>query len=188
MNVNRFDNTRQHQQKLDIFIGRISRVKQIHAVVCSQRPVIVFPGAVHAFKGFFMEQAGQSVTPRHLFHSLHHKLVMVNRNIGGLINCRQLVLRRRDLVMLGLGGYSQLPEFYVQILHICAHALSDGSEIMVFHLLPLRRRRSEQRPARINIFPGLPENTPAPDPRWAPPFRPERPYCQTASQCGPPAG
>ena len=150
MNVNGLDDTRQYQQKLDIFIGRISRVKQIYAVIRGQRPVVMFPGAVHAFEGLFMEQTGQTVPPRYLLHGFHHKLVMVNCNIGRLVNCRQLVLRRSHFVVLGLGGNAQLPELYIQILHISAHTLSDGSEIMVFHLLPLRRLRAEQRPPRIN--------------------------------------
>ena len=62
--------------------------------------------------------------------------------------------------MLRFRRDSQLPQFLIQILHVFPDSLADNTEIMVFHLLPLRCRRPEQgtacenkvRPLQILIF------------------------------------
>ena len=60
---------------------------------------------------------------------------------------RHLELAGRHLVVLGLRGDAELPELDVELLHEGGDALLDGAEVVVLHLLALRRRRAEQRAA-----------------------------------------
>ena len=111
MGVHRLHNAGQHQQKLDVRIGRVAGIQQVHAIICVQRPVVMLAGAVHPRKGLLMQQAGHAMPPGHLLHGLHHQLVMVHRDIGGLIDGRKLMLRRGHLIVLCLGSHPQLPQF-----------------------------------------------------------------------------
>ena len=52
-----------------------------------------------------------------LAHDLHGQLVVVDGDVGGVEDGRQLVLARCNLVVLGLGGHAQLPQLLVQLLH-----------------------------------------------------------------------
>ena len=70
---------------------------------------------------------------------------MVGRHVGGGIDGRQFVLGGSDLVVLGLCHDPQLPKLVVQILHKFGDLRFDGAEIMIVHLLPLRRLGTEQR-------------------------------------------
>ena len=66
----------------------------------------------------------------------------------------QLMLGRGHLVVLGPGRHPQLPQFHVQILHISAHPLADGAEVMVLQLLALGRGSAEQgAPGEDQILP-----------------------------------
>jgi len=49
--------------------------------------------------------------------------------------------------MLGLGSYSQFPEFLIYMFHICRNSLADSSQIVVIQLLPFRRHGSKKSPA-----------------------------------------
>ena len=69
--------------------------------------------AVYAVEGFFMQQANKTMTQRNTFHELHHQLVMVRGYVGSGEDRCQLVLCRSNFVMLGLGEYTQLPQFLV---------------------------------------------------------------------------
>ena len=87
-------------------------------------------------------------------HGLHHKLIVIHRDIRRRIDRRELVLCRRRLVMLGFSRHAQFPEFLIQILHISAHPLFDHAEIMILHLLAFRRRRAkESAPRKHQILP-----------------------------------
>ena len=92
--------------------------------------------------------------PSHLLHGLHHQLVVVHGNVGRLVDRRQLMLGRGHLVVLGPGRDAQLPQLHVQILHIRAHPLADGAEIVILQLLSLGCRRAEQgAPREDQVFP-----------------------------------
>ena len=97
-----------------------------------------------------MEQAHQSVTGSHLLHDLHGELVVVRRHVGGGVDRRQFVLGGGDLVVLGLRHDPQLPQLVVQILHVFRHSRLDGSEIVVVHLLTLRRLRPKERSSAVS--------------------------------------
>ncbi len=60
------------------------------------------------------------------------------------------MLRRRNLVMLGLGGYAQLPQFSIQFRHERRDPVLDVAEVMVFQFLSLGRFGTEQGPAGKN--------------------------------------
>ncbi len=90
-----------------------------------------------------MQQAGQAVASGYLLQGFHHQLVIVYGYVGLRIDGRQLMLCRSHFIVLGLGGYAQLPQLLIDIPHICRNTLTDGAEIMVLHLLPLRRHGSE---------------------------------------------
>ena len=61
---------------------------------------------------------------------------------------RKLMLRGGDLVVLGLGKHAELPQLLVQIGHELRDARLDRAEVMVVHLLSLRRHCAEERAAR----------------------------------------
>lgn len=73
-----------------------------------------------------------------VFHDFHGQLVLVDRQVGGSEDGRHLVLSGRNLVVLGLGEDSQLPQLLIKLLHVCRDAGLDGAKIVVFHLLALR--------------------------------------------------
>ena len=58
------------------------------------------------------------------------------------------MLGRGHFIVLGLGGYAQFPQLFVQVLHEGADTFADDAEVMVFHLLSLGGRRSEKGAAR----------------------------------------
>ncbi len=97
-----------------------------------------------------MQQAGQPVARGHLFHHLHHKLVVVRRDVACGEDRRELMLRRGDLVVLRLREDAELPQLVVQVPHERGHARLDDAEVMVLHLLALRRLRAEQGAARVD--------------------------------------
>ena len=52
--------------------------------------------------------------------------------------------------MLCLSKYTQLPEFFIEILHVSGYSRLDGSEVMIFELLALRCFCSEKCSSCIN--------------------------------------
>ena len=114
---------------------------------------------VDACKGLFMQEAYKVVLLGDLFHDLHRKLVMIHRHVCGIVNRSELVLAGRDLIMLGLYRYPQLPQLQVEIMHISGDPWLDGSEIVILHFLPLGRKSSKQCPSRkdqvLSLFVGL---------------------------------
>ena len=83
-------------------------------------------------------------------HDLHHQLVVIGRDVGGGEDRCQLVLCRSNFVMLCLSKYTQLPEFFIEILHVSGYSRLDGSEVMIFELLALRCFCSEKCSSCIN--------------------------------------
>lgn len=52
--------------------------------------------------------------------------------------------------MLGLGWDAHFPEFLVDLSHVTADSLTEGSEVMIVKLLSLRRHGTEQGTAGID--------------------------------------
>ena len=129
---------------------RFARLQQVHASVCGNGPVVVFAAAVDAFKRFLMQQRHHAMLLGNALDQLHHQLVVIGGDVGRREHRRQLMLSWSDLIMFGLGADAQLPQLFVQLIHELLHTRLDGAEIMVFHLLPLRRRRAKQRASGID--------------------------------------
>ena len=146
--IHRFDDGAEEQKKLRVFIGCFARRQQIDAGIGRHRPVVVLSGAVDTGEGLLMQQTNQTVSRRNLLHDLHGKLVVIGCDIGRRIDRRKLMLRGRHFVMLRLGKNAQLPQFLVQIRHVGRDARLDRAEIVVVHLLPLRRLCPEKRASR----------------------------------------
>ena len=104
----------------------------------------MFAGSVDAGKRFLMKEAAHIVVDRQPLHCLHDQLVMVGGQVGFLVNGGQLMLGGGHFIVLGLGGYAQFPQLFVQVLHEGADTFADDAEVMVLHLLPLGSRRSEK--------------------------------------------
>ncbi len=60
------------------------------------------------------------------------------------------VLARRNLVVPGLDRHPDLVELPFGLHHERQNAVGDGSEVVVLHLLTLRRARAEERPAGVD--------------------------------------
>ncbi len=148
MPVHRPEDACQHQQELNILVRCISRIQHVLAVVCRDRPVVVLAGTVDTRVGFLVKQASQVMLVRDALHRLHHKLIVIYRDVRRLVDRRKLMLRGGNLIVLCLCGDAQLPELLVEILHVCADALLDDTEIVILHLLSFRSRRAKKGTAR----------------------------------------
>ena len=83
----------------------------------------------------------------YLFHRLHDELVLIICGVGVGIDRGHFVLGRGDLVMLGFGQNAELPQFFIQILHILGNARTDNAKVVVVEFLTFRRLCTEQCPA-----------------------------------------
>lgn len=72
-----------------------------------------------------------------LFHRLHDELVLVARGVGVDVDGSHLVLAGRDLVVLGLGEHTELPQLLIELLHVSTHAGTKRAEVVVIELLTL---------------------------------------------------
>ena len=142
--MHRLDDSREEQQELQVFLGALAGAEQVFAGIGRERPVVVLAAAVHAGEGLLVKKANQTVALSGFLHDLHGQLVVVGRDVGGGEDRRELVLRRSDLVVLGLGEYAELPQLLVEILHKGGDSGLDRAEIVVVQLLTLGRFCAEQ--------------------------------------------
>ena len=119
--------------------------QKIDTVICSQGPVVVLAGTVHSCKWFLVKKTSHTVSAGYFLKDAHHDLVMVCRNIYRCIDWCQLMLCRCYFIMLCFGCYPKLPAFFVYFFHVCGDSLADSSQVMIIHLLALRRHCSEKR-------------------------------------------
>ena len=97
-----------------------------------------------------MLQTDQTVLRSDLLHQLHGQQVVVDGDIGGVEDGGQLMLAGSDLVVLGLGRNTQLPQLFVQLLHERGNFGADDAEVVLFQLLTLGRGSADRvRPVRI---------------------------------------
>ena len=145
--IHALDEGGEHQQEERVLAGGLAGREEVLARVGRERPVDVLARAVHAGEGLFMQQAHKAVALGDLFHRLHDELILVACGVGVNIDGGHLVLAGRDLVVLGLGEHAELPQLLVQLLHISAHARTEGTEVVVVQLLTLGRLGAEERAA-----------------------------------------
>ena len=150
MLIHGLQDTGQHQQKLDILMGRFTRIQKIDAVIGSQRPVIVLTGTIDPGKRLLMKQTLQAMKISHLLQRLHNQLIVIHSHITLRINGSQFMLTRSHLIVLGLGRHAQLPQLLIYILHEIRNPLADNTEIMIIQLLSFRRHGAKQSPTGKN--------------------------------------
>ena len=92
-----------------------------------------------------MQQHAETMRAGHLAHQRHDQHVMVYRQVALLEDRSKLELVRCHLVVACLHRDAQFQGLYLQVLHESGHTGRDGSEIMVFQLLVLRRFMPHQR-------------------------------------------
>ena len=73
---------------------------------------------------------------------------MVDGQVALLENGRQFKLVRSHLVVARFYGYGQFQSLNLQVFHEGLHAVGDGAEVVVVHLLVLRTLVSHQRASR----------------------------------------
>ena len=106
--------------------------------------------AVHSRKGFFVKQTHKSVLLCDVLKDFHGKLVMIGSYIrGGKDRCK-LMLRRRHLIVFGLGKDAQLPKLFVDIIHEGGDARLYRAEIVVVEFLAFGRFCAEKSASGIN--------------------------------------
>ena len=147
--VNSLYDGAQKQQKLCIFIGRITWGEQVYSGVCREGPVVVLAAAVDTGKGFFMEQAYKTVAGRYLLHDLHCELILVCGKVACGVYGGKLMLCRRNFIVLSLGEDTQFPQLFVQFFHICCHPRLDCAEIVVVHFLAFGRLCTKKSAAGV---------------------------------------
>src|SRR5487761_583833 len=74
---------------------------------------------------------------------------MVRGYVGALEHRRYLELAGGNLIVTGLGRYTQLEELSFGVEHEAEHSLRDGAEVVVVELLPFGRLGPKKRAARV---------------------------------------
>ncbi len=110
-----------------------------HASVRTKAPVVVLARAVDAGERLLVQKDAEAVLARHFLHQGHEKHVVVVGDVGLLEDGSYLKLVGGDLVVARLARYRQLQGLYLQVLHERLHAVGDGAEVVVVHLLVLGR-------------------------------------------------
>ncbi len=144
MLVHRLDHCGAEEQEVDVVGRSIARVQQVGAGVGSHRPVVVLAGAVDAGERLLVQEADEAVAAGDVLQRLHQQLLVVGADVGVLEDRRDLVLRRRDLVMAGLDRDAELPHLQFGLHHEGQHPLGNRAEVVVVELVPLRRLGAEQ--------------------------------------------
>ena len=83
------------------------------------------------------------MTAGNFLQCLHNELVVIDCHVRLCVDRSKLMLCRGHLVVLCLCRNAKLPEFLVDVLHVRTDALTNRSEIVIVHLLSLRRHCSE---------------------------------------------
>ena len=130
--------------------GDDARLEQVGARVGAHRPVVVLAGAVDAGERLLVQQADEPVAAGDVLHDLHRQLLVVGADVRVLEDRRDLVLRRRDLVVAGLDRHAELRQLALGLEHVREHALGDRAEVVVVELVALRRLGAEQRAAGVD--------------------------------------
>ena len=129
-------------------LGSLAGGVEQHAGVGGEAPVAVFAAAVDAGEGLLVEQDDEAVLARHLLHQRHQEHVVVDGEVAVLEDGGKLKLVGGHLVVAGLAGDGEFEGLHLQVLHEALHAVGDGAEIVVVHLLVLGRLVAHEGAAR----------------------------------------
>ena len=144
--VDRFDDAGEEYDELQVRLRRVARVEQV-LILGAEAPVVMLARAVNAFKRLFMLQAHEAMVAREQLHHFHGEQVLVNRAVRVAEHRGELMLARRDFVVLGFRGNREAPQLVVELFHERIHRRANGAEIMLVEFLALARGRAEQRAA-----------------------------------------
>ena len=75
----------------------------------------------------------------------HHKLIVIDGDIGFFEHGRHLELTGRDFVVPRNNRNAEFVEFVLHLSDASENALRNAAEVVIFELLPARRWRSNQR-------------------------------------------
>jgi hypothetical protein len=129
-------------------VGRVARSSRLARFVPSDQ-FRAFR-TVYAGEGLFVSSAGHAVLLRYALEDGHGQVLVVGGDVGAFIDRRQFVLAGGHFVVARLDGHAQLVELALDLEHERQHALGDGAEVLVFHLLAFRRLGAEERTARAD--------------------------------------
>jgi hypothetical protein len=137
--VDRLDDRGAEEQEHRVRLRRVARVQEVDPGVRAHGPVVVLARAVDAGEGLLVQEADEPVAAGDVLHDLHGQLLVVRADVGVLEDRRDLVLRRRHLVVAGLDRHAELEELLLRLEHAGQHALGDGPEVVLVELVALRR-------------------------------------------------
>ncbi len=120
-----------------VFLRAGTRVEQAAVTGGGEGPVVVLAGAVHAGEGLFMQQADHVMLVGGLAEHFHDQHVVVHGQVLAFKDGRNFKLAGRNFIVARFGRNAKFPEGFVHVHHEFQHAVLDGAEVVVFHLLVL---------------------------------------------------
>ena len=138
----------QEGDESEVLLGRLAGGEEADTGVGAQRPIAMLARAIHAGEGLLVQQHLEAVTAGHLVHQRHEYQVLIDSQVGLIIDGCQLELVGRHLVVSGLAGDGILVGFELKLFHKRLHTGGDSAEVVVLELLVLRRLVTQQRAAR----------------------------------------
>ena len=112
--------------------------------------LLCLPDPLTPANGFSCSRARQAVLRRDLLQHLHRHHLVIDGEVGVLEDRRDFVLARGDLVVPRLDRHAHLEQLELRFGHAREHALGDGAEVLILHLLALRRLGAEERAAGVD--------------------------------------
>ena len=112
--------------------------------------LLCLPEPLTPANGFSCSRQARPYFGATLLQHLHRHQLMIGGEVGVLEHRRDLVLARRHLVVPRLHRHAHLEQLGLDFRHARQHALRNGAEVLVLHLLPLRRLGAEERAAGVD--------------------------------------
>ena len=136
------------REEAKVVFGRLAGSVENSAAIRRQRPVAMLAATIDSGKGLLVEEAAEAVLASHLAHQAHDEHIVVNSQIALLEDGSQLKLVGGNLIVAGLAGNAEFECLNFEVAHELCDALRDGAEIVVVHLLILRRLVAHERTPR----------------------------------------
>ena len=145
--VNGADDGAQESEELQIVVRFLAWIKQIHARVGGQTPIVVLAAAVDSGERLLVNQAFKAVLARGHAQNMHAQHLMVGGNVRVFVCRRNLILTRRNFVVARLHWNAKFKQARLGVGHETNHAIWNGSKVMVIKLMALGRGRANERAA-----------------------------------------
>ena len=106
-------------------------------------------------KWLFVEKTCQAVSWSRFAQYFHGQHLVIGRQVAVFENRGNFILPGCDFVVAGLHRHAKHVQLGFAIGHISQYTLRNGSEVLVFHFLPLGRSGAKKRSARVEqVRPG----------------------------------